>query len=154
MNANQEDADACHIGYMYEYVKESLIASGVISGVLIVLAWCGGISYFTKADWCMKISIILMVGSVVGAFIAMIVLMGKIWNSNPEETIPFYEVFWKTPVECPSTIDSKWYEWTQVPVKYDAFSMMIGFVTLGLAGCCFGCGLVGAECCTHIEDEV
>ena len=153
VNANQSDADDCNIGYMYEYVKHSLIATAVIMALLLLIGWCGGISILSDAEGCLKISLVLMFSSIFGAIIAIIVLLGKIWHSNPNETILFYDAFWKTPVNCPSTIDSKWYDWAQVPVKYDAFTMMFMFLIIGIATCCLGTGGIVSFCANNKNNK-
>jgi len=141
VNANHDDATACKVGYMYEYDKDSLIVTGVMYGTLILVILAGGASALADAEGLAKAffaSLVLTIGSSLVAFIA---LLGKVWDSNPSTTVIFYDAFWKNPVDCPQGIDSKWYGWAQVPLKYDAFTMMIVLLLLACGSCCFGSAL-------------
>lgn len=146
VNANHDDATACKVGYMYEYDKDSLIVTGVMYGTLILVILAGDASALADAEGLAKAcfaSLVLTIGSSLVAFIA---LLGKVWDSNPSTTVIFYDAFWKNPVDCPQGIDSKWYWWAQVPLKYDAFAMMIVLLLLACGSCCIGSGWLCSFC--------
>lgn len=146
VNATYSTAKECKVGYMYEYDKDSLIATGIMFGTLILVIFAGGASAIADATGFAKACFVSLVATIGGSLVAFVTLLGKVWHSNPSTTVIFYEEFWKNPVDCPSGIDSKWYGWAQVPLKYDAFSMMICLLFLACGSCCLGSALACDAC--------
>tara|TARA_Y100001958_G_C21243589_1_gene572443 strand:- start:686 stop:1267 length:582 start_codon:yes stop_codon:yes gene_type:complete len=137
-NANHDDAKACKVGYMYDYDRDSLIVTGILYGTMILVMWAGGIAAVSEAEGCVKMCFTSLVATIAGSLVAFVTLLGKVWHTNPNTTVLFYNTFWKSPVDCPSGIDSKWYDWAQVPLKYDAFAMMVCLLLLACGTCCIG----------------
>ena len=131
---------------MYEYDQDSLIATGIMFGTLVLVMCAGGASAIADADGCAKACFASLAATIGGSVIAFITLLGKVWHSNPSTTVIFHEKFWKNPVDCPSGIDSKWYDWAQGLLKYDAFIMMIVLLFFACVFCCIGSGWLCSFC--------
>ena len=145
--------DACNVGYMYEYLYPSLFINIVWVAIPCVSALC--LMAAVSVDSICMFATLNCFFAVAGFLcaIAQIILLARLYDQYPQDTLLFYNNFYESPVHplnCTQEKDLVYVNLGVGIVKYDAFVLMVGALFTAV---CFLCGLGHAYCMDKCLDS-